>query len=113
MTINQIKNAGILTNQWINLQNIASSILMSNDGHIFITPKTTQFYFEESSELLFVRLLRTPLSKTKYEDMVEITVNEKESIKTYYARPHSGGMKDKNIGIYHYVYDINEITGLR
>lgn len=86
MTVSQLKNLGIPTNIWCSLSENCSKILFSNEG-CFYTQNTDQFYFEESSELVFVRNNRN-------------------------GEPIRGGAIDKNIGIYHHVYDINELTAI-
>jgi len=81
MTIDQIKNYGISTNTWVDLSiAVPHGFLMSNEGYIFTSP-TTKLYFEESSELVFVR----------YDNTI-------------------GGVEDSTVGKYHCVYDINSIT---
>lgn len=114
MTLLQLKNAGIATNSWNTLQNTCNGFLFSNEGYIYVTPKTLQFYFEESSELLFLRFTKPSISSTKFltGEYVEIEIVNNGELKKYYARPADGGAKDSKIGIYHQVFDINEITAI-
>lgn len=112
MTINQIKAEGIVTNKWDNLQNICRSFLFSNEGYEYVSPRSTQFYFEESSELLFVRYIKLPLSKVYFEDSVEVNLQEGNTIRTYYGKLLPGGAVDKTVGKYHNVYDVTQITAI-
>ena len=112
MTIDQIKAEGIATNKWDNLQNICRSLLFSNEGYMYVSPRSTQFYFEESSNLLFVRYIKTPLSKINFDGAVEVNLQEGTHIRTYYGKVLAGGANDKTVGVYHHVYDIGEITAI-
>lgn len=114
MTVTQIKNTGIAVNKWDTLQNVCNSLLFSNEGYLHVAPKTIQFYFEESSELVFIRHTKPTLSTTKYSsgEYVELHIASGNQIKTYYARPIEGGAIDSTVGRYHAVFDINEITAI-
>ena len=114
MTVTQIKDAGIATNKWDTLQNVCNSFLFTNEGYLYVAPKTTQFYFEESSELVFVRYTKPTLSTSKYSngEFVELKILSAGQLKTYYARLVEGGAVDSTIGRYHAVFDINEITAI-
>lgn len=114
MIISQIKNAGIATNKWDTLQNVCNSFLFTNEGYIHVSPKTIQFYFEESSELVFIRYTKPTLSTSKYTsgEYVELQILSAGQLKTYYARPSEGGAVDKTVGRYHAVFDVNEITAI-
>ena len=81
MTTTQLSNYGIALNSWVDLSAmIKHGFLMSNEGYIFTSP-TTLFYFESSSNLVFVRYVGV-----------------------------SGGIDDSKIGNYHCVYSIKDIT---
>lgn len=113
MTIDQIKNAGIATNKWDTLQGVCNSFLFNNEGYLHISPKTIQFYFEESSELLFVRFTRSAISTSPMSgECVELNILVGDTLKKYYARPVEGGALDSSIGRYHSVYDLNQITAI-
>lgn len=112
MTIDQIRSAGIAINKWDNLQNVCKSILFSNEGYMYIAPRTAQYYFEESSNLVFVRYIKAPLSKTNFDGAVEVNLIEGNSVKRYYGKLQAGGAKDSGIGTYHNVFDIGAITAI-
>ena len=115
MTITQIRNAGIATNTWTNRQNVCNSLLFSNEGYLYVSPKSTQFYFEESSELVFVRFLKSTLYTTPPTndlEYYELVLSNGDSAKKYYVRPIDGGGLDNKIGRYHSVFDLNNLTAI-
>lgn len=112
MNISQLKALGIATNKWDNLQNLCKAILFDNDGYLYVTPRTKQFYFDEENELVFVREIRTPLSKNEFEDSVKVTLVEGTNKKEYYGKLHAGGIVDNKVGKYHAVYDIGKINSI-
>lgn len=115
MNITQIRNAGIATNTWTTLQNVCNSLLFSNEGYLHVSPKSVQFYFEESSELVFVRFTKTTLYTTAPSndlEYFEINISNGNTMKKYYVRPVDGGGIDNKIGRYHSVFDLNHLTAI-
>ena len=110
MTPAQFKNYGLELDTWINLDETCQALLVSNEGHIFSTPKTMEIYLDSSCELVWVRYMTGKLSTDpKYADYPDYVPTEHKGI-TYYTELVSGGLTDKTVGRYHSVYDMNQIT---
>ena len=54
MTTAQIKKINVPMKEWVSL-NKFRTILLSNDGHLSTGYQETQFYFDDTNELMFVR----------------------------------------------------------
>ena len=86
------------------------NIQLANDAHLYPVPDNSQYYFDESSELLFVRYTFPFLRKEKKD---ETYVPVELSSGSGYLKLLQGGTSDKNIGVYHEVFAIESIISLQ
>lgn len=105
MTTSQIKSVGILTDQWITLEYLVNYIGFGSDSGVFVSPIYTQFYFDSSSEVMFVR-------KTKglRKESSNKTVDVEHDGKIYYLQLVEGGINDPKIGRYHDMVGFDDIV---
>ena len=113
MTTAQLKAIGITTNSWLTLENKFCNIQLMNDGHSYPSPMNSQYYFDEKSELMFVRHTFDRVYKNKPSNpFVEVELNKYGLI---YLRLIPGGItdSDEKIGLYHEVFDFKMITSFQ
>lgn len=107
MTKTQLTSIGITMNSWLTLENKFFNIQLTNDGHLYPAPKTTQFYFDSLNELVYVRYTTGRLFKEKLQDdfvLVEF------SFGNYYLHLDPGGVTDNRIGKFHEIYTFDSIV---
>lgn len=104
MTTSQIKSLGILMDQWITLEYLVNYIGFGSDSGIFVSPVYTQFYFESSSENLFIRK-----TKGARRERNNNTVDVEHDGEIYFLQLAEGGINDSKIGRYHDVVGFDEI----
>ena len=113
MRLTQIRKAGIPVNKWADISDNVFQILFSNEGSLYPSKKTSQFYLDSSNDLLYVRytdgMLLTDPCLEFADDYVKVEIDGT----TYYSKLVHGGYNDENIGTYHEVYDTDEITLLK
>jgi len=111
MTFSQLSaKSGIQPKQWVTLEGICNMLLFSpNEGNLLVSPRSIQFYFDNTNDLVFVRRTDDKLYKNKINsDMVEISLLNHAD--PFYVMPYPGGIYDEEIGIYHEVYSILDIS---
>lgn len=113
MTITQLSAYNIPMNQWTTLKGIFDFISLDGNNNIFVDPLGTQFYFDSTDEVLFVRFTtgkpllvsETPIAPP---DSVAISYNSKN----YYVSLVPGGVVDSTVGRYHELIGTDSIVGL-
>ena len=104
-------SAELPVDQWATFADFRRIGLYSNNC-IFIDPEECQFYVDSDSGLLFVRKTtgkpKELLSDKELEDgYVKVTIDGTD----YEIKILAGGVDDSDIGIWHDVFAIDNITG--
>ena len=107
-----LSDEGILTNSWITLEGAYARIGLYSNNAIYISPRDTQFYFDEDNELIFVRHTHGAPEKIDQDHPLK---------KGYVIVPHlgvdyqiklyEGGIEDNTVGVYHDVYSLDNVVG--
>ena len=109
MTMNQIKTVGVPVNQWISLGSFCDIVSLQDDNNIFINNLEQQFYFEDSSDLMFIRYLMDAVKTTDTSEQRNTVIVNKNG-NTYRAVIRAEGAEDKTIGRYHDVICCSNIA---
>ena len=109
MTIEQISASGVPTNTWIGMGQFCDIISLQDDNCFFPRDDDQQFYFESSSNLMFIRYLENVV-KTKDTTNKPNTVIITYNGETYRASIQPNGAEDKTVGRYHDVICISDIA---
>ena len=105
-------NLGFKTKEWITLYGFCKCIGIYSNGTIFVKPEATQFYFDPDNELLFIRNTRgKPIESSINEELTPDYVKIQLKDKYYKLKLVEGGVVDSQIGRYHDVVSIDNITG--
>lgn len=108
MTAAQIIEYGVPVNRWTSLSNF-HQILFSNDGSLFPSD-TEHFYIDSTNGLIFVKHLfpNKYLELAQNSNLASVAIENGEQILVF-----NGGVYDSSIGVFHDVYDLDEVTAIR
>lgn len=112
LTFDEDTNLGFLKNEWVTLNGFCERIGLYSNSVLFVKPLVSQYYFDTSAGLLFIRRttgkpILSNISEAVPEGYVKVEVNGKY----YLVKLLEGGIKDDTIGTYHEVVSIDNITG--
>ena len=108
--MNQIEVAGVPLNQWVSLASFCEIVNLQDDNNIFPDNLCMQFYFEKSSELMFVRHLENA-KITEDTSEKENTAIVYKNNKPYRASIQPYSAEDAIIGKYHDVICCSNVSG--
>jgi hypothetical protein len=102
-------NVGV--NQWISLENIFTFINMNNDKYNMVAPKTKQYYFDTTNEVIYVRFTDGYPIKLQQNESVDsryvVIVHDNE----LYKVKIKGGGYPGTYGIFHELIPFSLISG--
>lgn len=119
MTVEQIESFGITTDSWETLRGVVRQINFSNGGSLWPNQMTDQYYFDTTSELLYVRYTKgRPVKDTneipeKFLVQVPIYSSSKSSeSETLTLELMRTPYTDSVVGKYHEVYSFSDISAI-
>ena len=106
MTKTQIESIGIITNQWTSLEGWLM-IQLINDGRLYPKTVDSQYYFDTTRSLLYVRYTNGRVFDRKIQDdFVEFTTGK-------WLQLMPGGIIDTKVGRFHEVFDFDGIITMQ
>lgn len=113
MITSQLNKIGVVTNSWTTLDKF-STIVLHIDSYLFPVPAESQYYFDTTNELVFVRYtFPTPYKTQVNENFVAVTL---PNIGDCYLQLIQGGVNDartNGIGRYHEVFSFESLTSFQ
>ena len=100
-------------NTWTTLEDNLSHISLECDNTFAVLPKTVQFYFDNETELLFIRHTKgKPKRITEAMNIPDGYVSVSHNGEPYLLKLEGGGCNDITIGVFHEALSYEMIVGL-
>lgn len=98
---------------WTTLEGKFTHLNLQCDNNIIISPKTTQFYFDDQTELVFMRhTFGKPKLLADGEAIPRGYVSVPHNGKAYAIKLEESGANDKTIGRFHEVVSYELLVGM-
>jgi len=102
-----------MANSWITFEGKLTHFSLQCDSNLFISPQTVQYYFDNTSEMMFVRHTYGPAKRLKDDGVIpDGSVSISHNGLPYIVKVEGGGCNDNTIGVFHEAISYELIVGM-